>query len=415
MILNKNQKIYFYLFGIFSLVISLIIGENSSGGSKLDNEITRQFVDNFLISFDNGIKYFISSGQVLSPVFFLLTAFLEKLIGISFLKYLYVLISSFIPIIFYISLKKKFRDSNKNFLFLISLIIFLSPYFRSSSSWLTTDNLATLFFILSISKFLSLERKKSYNNLFLCSFYLIIATYIRQYYAIFFPLYFVLIFNSLTKKEISFLLLITVIYFIPIFFYYHIFFSFNSETQYIGVSSLISVNLFYTLIIFLSLYFFYLLPFYFFIRQNKLISYFSISKTNFLFFIIISITFLIILYLNPIIPRQYGGGIFIKLSSILNNNFIIYFASYLGALLLIINFNKINLSVYICFIIMFPFFNIYQKYYDPLLLIVILILTENNFFQKNLKQNKYNINIIFIYYFFYLVSANLYYNKIINF
>jgi hypothetical protein len=414
MFINKNQKVYIFFFCFFSLILSSFLGENSSGGSRLDNQITRQFIDNFLISFDNGIKYLISSGQVLSPVFFLLTAFLEKLIGISFLKYLYVLISSFIPIIFYISLKKKFRGSNKNLLFLISLIIFLSPYFRSSSSWLTTDNLATLFFILSISKFLSLERKKNYNNLFLCSFYLIIATYIRQYYAIFFPLYFVLIFNSLTKKEILFLLLILVIYFIPIFFYYYIFFSFNTEAQYIGFSSLISVNLFYTLIIFLSLYFFYLLPFYFFIRQNKLTSYFSILKKNFLFFIIISITFLIILYLNPIIPRQYGGGIFMKLSSILNNNFIIYFASYLGTLLLIINFNKINFSVYISLIIMFPFFNIYQKYYDPLLLIVILTLTKNNFFQKTLEQNKYNINIIFIYYFFYLVSANFYYNEIIN-
>ena len=59
MILNKNQQIYFYLFGIFSLVISSIMGENSSGGSKIDNEVTRQFIDNFLISFDNGIKYFI--------------------------------------------------------------------------------------------------------------------------------------------------------------------------------------------------------------------------------------------------------------------------------------------------------------------------------------------------------------------
>ena len=83
MILNKNQKIYFYLFGIFSLVISSIMGENSSGGSKLDNEITRQFIDNFLISFDNGIKYFINSGQVQSPIFYILASFIEKILIIN--------------------------------------------------------------------------------------------------------------------------------------------------------------------------------------------------------------------------------------------------------------------------------------------------------------------------------------------
>ena len=102
MIIYKNQKIYFYLFGIFSLIISSIMGENSSGGSKIDNEITRQFIDNFLISFDNGIKYFIYTGQVQSPIFYILASFIEKILGFNFLKYSYLFISSLIPVIFYI-------------------------------------------------------------------------------------------------------------------------------------------------------------------------------------------------------------------------------------------------------------------------------------------------------------------------
>ena len=43
------------------------------------NEITRQFIDNFLISFDNGIKYFINSGQVQSPLFYMYASIIEKL------------------------------------------------------------------------------------------------------------------------------------------------------------------------------------------------------------------------------------------------------------------------------------------------------------------------------------------------
>ena len=129
MILNKNQKIYFYLFGIFSLLISSIMGENSSGGSKLDKEITRQFIDNFSISFDNGIKYFVNTGQVQSPIFYILVSIIEKTLGFNFLKYSYLLISAVIPTIFYISLKKKFTGADKNILFLICLIIFFSPLF----------------------------------------------------------------------------------------------------------------------------------------------------------------------------------------------------------------------------------------------------------------------------------------------
>ena len=159
MILNKNQKIYFYLFGIFSLIISSIMGENSSGGSKLDKEITRQFIDNFLISFNNGIEYFINSGQVQSPIFYILISIIEKTLGFNFLKYSYLLISSVIPAIFYMSLKKKFIGADKSILFLISLIIFFSPYFRSSATWITTDNLAIIFFILSVNKYLDLEKK----------------------------------------------------------------------------------------------------------------------------------------------------------------------------------------------------------------------------------------------------------------
>ena len=117
MILNKNRQIYFYLIGFFSLIISSIIGENSSGGSKLDNEITRQFIDNFLISFDNGIKYFINSWQVQSPLFYVLASIIEKTLGVTFLKYSYLFISSIIPAIFYISLKKNSQELIKIYYF----------------------------------------------------------------------------------------------------------------------------------------------------------------------------------------------------------------------------------------------------------------------------------------------------------
>tara|TARA_B100001063_G_scaffold246931_1_gene288607 strand:+ start:2140 stop:3381 length:1242 start_codon:yes stop_codon:yes gene_type:complete len=409
---HESTRLYVFLLLIFSLFFSSYIGENSSGGAKLDSIITRQFIDGFLVSFDYGINYFIKTNQVLSPFFFFLMSFLEKILGQFFLKYLYVLISSLIPLIFYISLKKKFKGVNKNILFFISLIVFLSPYFRSSSSWITSDNLATLFFILSISKFLDLERKKNFKNLFLCSFYLILATYVRQYYAIFFPLYFILTYRILNKKEIFFLITLISIYFIPIFFYYYNFFSLNADSQNKEFTKLLNQNFFYSGLVFLSLYFFYLFPFYLNKNLKNNIFYF-INKKIFLF-IFISIFFIFIGFFDPIVHRLYGGGMFIKLSQIFNNNNILYFVSYLGSLFLFINLNKNNFFIYLGLIIMFPFITIYQKYYDPLLLIVLLTLTKNGSFHNMLIKNNLNLKIVFIYYLIFLVLMNFYFINIIN-
>ena len=37
MVINKNKRFYIYLFCIFTLFISYLLGENSSGGSIIDN------------------------------------------------------------------------------------------------------------------------------------------------------------------------------------------------------------------------------------------------------------------------------------------------------------------------------------------------------------------------------------------
>ena len=227
MLINKNQQICLYLLCFFSLIISLIMEENSSGGSRLDNEITRQFVDKFSINFSYGIKYFVNSGQVQSPVFYIIVSYFEKILGEFFLKYFYLFISALVPLIFYTSLKKKFQNVDKNYLFLISLIIFLSPFFRSSTVWMTTDNLAILFYILSISKYLSLKKNNSTKNIILCLIYLSLAVYIRQYYIIFFLFFFIKFFSILSLKKLFSFLLFEILIFLPLIWYYYYFLEIN--------------------------------------------------------------------------------------------------------------------------------------------------------------------------------------------
>ena len=405
MILNKNQQIYFYLFGIFSLIISSIMGEDSSGGSKLDKEITRQFIDNFSISFDNGIKYFVNTGQVQSPIFYILVSIIEKTLGFNFLKYSYLLISAVIPTIFYISLKKKFIGVDKNILFLISLIIFLSPYFRSSATWITTDNFAIIFFILSVNKYLDLEKKNTNQNIILCIFYISIAVYIRQYYIVFFLLYFLKFFEILELKKILNFVLLTIIIFIPFIIYYYYFFKTNVIHQSLS-NNVFGINIFYNILIFSSLYLFYTIPFYINnLNEIKKNIFQNLDK-----FLIIFFVFGIIYFYYPITLDTLGGGIFIKISNILNNKIIFLASSFFGTFLILLNLNKNNFAVYLCLIFAFPTIIIYQKYYDPLLIMSILTLTKGGMLNQILNLNRINLIYLYSYFIFFLILSNLYYS-----
>ena len=405
MILNKNQKIYFYLFGIFSLVISSIMGENSSGGSKIDNEITRHFIDNFLISFDNGIKYFISTGQVQSPIFYILASFIEKILGFNFLKYSYLFISSLIPAIFYISLKKKFIKINENILFLLSLIIFLSPYFRSSAVWVTTDNFAIIFFILSVSKYLDFEEKNTNKNIILCIFYISIAVYIRQYYIIFFLFYFLKFLQVLNLKKIFNLIFLITIIFIPFIVYYYYFLKTNIIYQSFGKSTF-DIDILNNILIFSSLYLFYTIPFYINnLTEIKGNIFRNLNKCLIIFFV-----FGAIYFYYPISLNTFGGGVFIKISNIFNSNIIFLVSSFLGTLLILMNLNKNNFVVYLCLIFAFPTIIIYQKYFDPLLIMTVLTLTKGGMLNNILNLNRINLIYIYSYFIFFLIISNLYYS-----
>ena len=100
----------------------------------------------------------------------------------DFFKIFISFISSIIPDFLHIF---KILGINKNILFLLSLIIFLSPYFRSSAVWVTTIILQS-FFILSVNKYLDFEKNTNQNLLL---YYLLINCGVHKtilYYFFFF-------------------------------------------------------------------------------------------------------------------------------------------------------------------------------------------------------------------------------------
>ena len=108
---------------------------------------------------------------------------------------------------------------------------------------------------------------------------------------------------------------------------------------------------------------------------------------------------------------EFGGGIFYKISQLTNSKFFIIF-SLLGLLSLIF-FNNIsfrNYLIFSIFIFAFPFEIIFQKYYDPLLIVVCLSLVNSDYLKDLIENEKFKVHMIFGYFLTFLIFSNFYYN-----
>ena len=405
MIINKNKRFYIYLFCIFTLFISYLLGENSSGGSEIDNIITLQFVENFKYGFSYGLNYFISTQQIHSPIFYFLKAKFLLISNEEIFSLTYLLLSSIIPLFFYKTLKKKFTNSeNKNILFAISLLIFLSPYFRSSAVWATSDNLALLFVTISlyffISSFSKLKKKSYYY--FISILFLIIASYIRQNYSLLFIFYIIKSFEILERKTIIYIILISFLLSFPALLYvkkiYESGYNLSTlEPDYLNNS-----------IIYLSIISFYLLPFFWSEKNKNKYKNLILNRKKILLFF--SLIVILIFFYSDIERSDLGGGVILKLSKIIEFNFLFLIFAILGILL--INYYYENLSGLLTIILLFlsyPISILYQKYFDPIFILFFLILSGSKILQDNLEKNQFNIKVLYFYFGAFLFAANYYY------
>ena len=78
--------------------------------------------------------------KILNPFFTDELGFRKTVFGVSLL----------IPILFFLCLKEKFHQENKNLLLLLSSIIFFNPFYRTSSFWGLEENYAILTTLVSI-------------------------------------------------------------------------------------------------------------------------------------------------------------------------------------------------------------------------------------------------------------------------
>ena len=412
MILSKKIAIYLILIG--SLFVGYYFEENSSGGAKIDHEYMMPFVIEFSLDLENGLNNYFNnkSSLIHSPVFYLLASF-----GFSFTNSLelvnvaYIIMSSLLPLIFYKVLFEKFQK-NSEFLFFLSLIIFISPYFRSSGIWLLGDNLSLIFFSLFILFLLKAEKKKNY--IFLSLIFLILCCYIRYYYCLFYIyfLYMTLCKYKLNIRFNTYLFLLSLITALPAIFYLiyiilnHNFF--DALTTFGGTNYISS-----SLIIF-SIILFYLVPF-FWNDFFKIIEYYKKNKISFL---IIFTSFLSLYFLNNYLNlfsfSTRGGGVFIKLAKFIdfNLNIAIIILGAISIFILNYIFDMAKLRNYFIILILILSLSlntIYQKYLDPFFIIIFFSLINSKVMSDKIEKKEINLSLVFIYFFsFYLFSLYYY-------
>ena len=411
----SKQKFFLYLIGILSVYLGFFFDENSSGGGKIDHDYLLPFIIKFSEDFLVGIDLFFNDNGILihSPLFYIfISSILKVSNSLFFTKIFYIIICCILPFIFYqILIIKNFKENS--FIFLLSLIIFLSPYFRSSAIWLLGDNLSLIFFSLSILFYLKTEKNTKLINYFLCLFFLILCCYLRYYYFLFSIFYLYQFFFKITLRQFFLLILFCFSLSIPALGYFNYIIINYDFLSLISKKS--SINIHINFLIISTIVFFYIFPF--ILIQYK--EFFNFVRTNKIFILIISLFLILFYFFDGITNSQineynYGGGVFIKLAKLINLNIkiVIYVVSFFSLTCLQFFFQKnliLNYSIFIILLLSLPLIVIFQKYFDPLLFLVFFGLIKSEILDQIFYKKLTNVFVIYSYFASFFIISTIYY------
>ena len=399
---NFVPNLVFFLFSI-SLLIGFYFNEDSSGSGGFIADFSNTW--GYVEALKENILIRPSNWTVHTPLHYILISKLSILFeNKTFLRLTFCLISISMPILFYECLKIKYPTVSNKLLLIFASSILLLPSFRSAAIWANNHMTALIFFLLTTLFYLKWKKKlnngtNDFKLVFFQTIFLALAVYTRQYYALFFFYFLFIYFEKLNIK--NFLIISVFISFltIPGFFLIYL------DPALIKTS--FDTNFSNTILVSSSIISFYMLPFLicFFLedKENKLFDYNNIK------ILIGSIVTISIFYLFFDYDPKTGGGFFMKLSYILfKSPYFFLITSLIGlfSFLLLFFENKKNLILLIIFLIGFPAYMIFQKYFEPLLIFVLFLIFNTKitsiFFEK--------IRYLLIYYTYliaYLLSAVL--------
>ena len=431
---NNYDRIYNLL--IFIPILSYVLGfyfnENSAGMGEYagDSDWIRKNIDIFIT---NNLKDAILHPDFFgnrSPLIYIINKYLNPFYS-DFEKYRFTvfIISISTPIIFYHFLKIKFYSIDKRVLFLISSLIYLSPYYRTSGYWGLNENYGIFAAVLSLlffEKFI-LSKNKNFYLLFLNIFFSSLSVYFDLKLLII-PLYSflsVIFLNINIRLKIS-TILIYFFFSLPYLYLIYIWGGIvpiktqklnpNTITELSDIKNLYFIHIGYAA----TIISFYLLPIIFFTNKDigsKLKKMILDRKT--FYFVTIFLIYIVHNYIYfdfekfTVTNYWVGLGVVHKLTLILTNNilyqeiitYVFFFFSFLLLYFYYLEskFDIIIISFFILIsLLLWP---LMQEYFDPIITIIAFALF------KSLKNfNKQNSLIIFSYLSLFLIIANLHYN-----
>ncbi len=430
------QKIYdkFFNLIIFVPILSYFYGfylnENSvgMGDYAVDSDWIKKNIQIFLLNdlkdailhpelFGNRPPLIYIINKLFNPFFYdfekyRLTVFLLSLIG---------------PLVFYQTLKIRFHTVDNKILFLISSLIYLSPYYRTSGYWALNENYGIFTMFVTFFFLEKFNKNNNLKNIFALIFFSSVTVYFDQKFLLV-PLisFFYTMFSKISIRN-KFIILSA--YFVLSIPYLYLLHKWNGivppATQLANpktITSLSDLKLIYHIHAgyAATLISFYLLPVVLFTKENflsRIKEYFFLKKTYFYLILFIAFNLYNLIYFDfeqfTVTDYWVGLGIVHKLSLIITGNlylqeiitYIFFFFSFI-VLLFYYYENKHDgvLIGYFIFIslLLWP---LMQEYFDPTILVIAFSLFKS---VKNF--NKINSLIIFSYFSIFLIIANLYYS-----
>ena len=430
------QKIYDKFFNliifvpIFSYVCGFYLNENSAGMGDyaVDTDWIKKNIQIFIFNdlkdaifhtelFGNRPPLIYIINKLFNPFFnnfekYRLTVFLLSLIG---------------PLIFYQTLKIRFHNVDKKILFLISSLIYLSPYYRTSGYWGLNENYGIFSMFVAFFFLEKFNIENNLKNIFALIFFSSITVYFDQKFLLV-PLicFFYTMFSKISVRD-KFIILIT--YFVLSIPYFYLLYRWNGivppKTQLANpktVTSISDLKLIYHIHIgyAATLISFYLLPVILFTKKNilkRIKEYFFLKKTYLylILFILFNLYNLIYFDFEQFTVKDYwvGLGIVHKLSLIVTSElylqeiitYIFFFFSFIVLLFYYYESKHDGVLIGYFIFISLLLWPLMQEYFDPTILVIAFSLFKS---VKNF--NKINSLIIFSYFSIFLIIANLYYS-----
>ena len=436
--MSNIKKIILIFFSV-SIILSYFFGffyyENSigSGGYKGDLEWMWK---NFEIFKNESLLQAIKSKEFFgnrTALLYIINIYFNPFINnIDTYRLSITIFSVLAPCILFLCIKERYKDLSFETTLLFSLILLLSPFYRTSSFWgMETQYgiISSLISILFLFKSDKLENS-SYRNIFLSILFSSATVYFDQKLIII-PIYIFIkiIFSNLNKDKKIFTVVSYILFAIP---YFLLIILWNGivpiatqqsnplQITHLSNSKFHTVNILFTT----NILGFYLFPF-LILKKNIYKNIKDIgNKFNrilillFLIYLLYFINFDLYDFVDKFTRESggykdfYGLGYSAKLGNILFENrvnsiilcLIIYIFSSL-IIILFINSSLINLFLILFFFILsIALFPLMQEYFDPYIYIIAILLAKNEY-EFNFAKCCY----VFLFFSFFLVSSIVYY------